>query len=108
MDLTVVFLQDHFNAPVGTYSNFQHPMGGGQPPQLPTSPPTYESVSDQTPPTHVPFPFPQMDRRTGQGTTQGRAVHLACLQFCLSSTFFFFFYTISQSTPRFRFIRMDT
>ncbi|XP_041798153.1 IST1 homolog isoform X2 [Chelmon rostratus] len=29
---------------VGTYNNFQHPMGGGQPPQLPTSPPTYESA----------------------------------------------------------------
>uniref|UniRef100_A0A3Q1JMN8 IST1 homolog n=1 Tax=Anabas testudineus TaxID=64144 RepID=A0A3Q1JMN8_ANATE len=34
-----------FNGPVGTYNNFQHPMGAGQPPQLPTSPPTYESVS---------------------------------------------------------------
>ncbi|CAK6973389.1 unnamed protein product [Scomber scombrus] len=33
-----------FNAPVGTYNSFQPPMGGGQPPQLPTCPPTYESV----------------------------------------------------------------
>ncbi|KAM7424262.1 hypothetical protein PAMA_000550 [Pampus argenteus] len=32
------------NAPIGTYDNFQHPMRGGQPPQLPTSPPTYESA----------------------------------------------------------------
>ncbi|KAM6942788.1 IST1 homolog [Xenentodon cancila] len=37
-----------FNAPVGTYDNFSHPMGGGQPPQLPTSPPTYESIDDLT------------------------------------------------------------
>lgn len=37
-----------FNAPVGTYNNFQPPMGGGQPPQLPTSPPTYESIDDLT------------------------------------------------------------
>lgn len=35
-----------FNAPVGTYNNFQPPMGEGQPPQLPTSPPTYESIDD--------------------------------------------------------------
>ncbi|KAF7212107.1 IST1 homolog [Nothobranchius furzeri] len=35
-----------FNPPVGTYDNFQHHMGGGQPPQLPTSPPTYESIDD--------------------------------------------------------------
>ncbi|XP_029353381.1 IST1 homolog isoform X2 [Echeneis naucrates] len=35
---------DAFNTPIGTYNNFQHPMGGGQPPQLPTSPPTYESA----------------------------------------------------------------
>lgn len=83
--MTVVFLQDQFN--VGTYNNFQHPMRGGQPPQLPTSPPTYESVSDRTPTIHAPFPFPQMDRPTGQGATQGRAVHLACLQFNLFSTF---------------------
>uniref|UniRef100_A0A3Q0R886 IST1 homolog n=1 Tax=Amphilophus citrinellus TaxID=61819 RepID=A0A3Q0R886_AMPCI len=34
-----------FNAAIGTYNSFQPPMGGGQPPQLPTSPPTYESVS---------------------------------------------------------------
>ncbi|XP_034047887.1 IST1 homolog isoform X2 [Thalassophryne amazonica] len=36
-----------FNAPFGTYNNisdFQPVMGGGQPPQLPTSPPTYEST----------------------------------------------------------------
>ncbi|XP_068609730.1 IST1 homolog [Brachionichthys hirsutus] len=35
---------DQFN--IGTYNNFQQPMGGGQPPQLPTSPPTYESIDD--------------------------------------------------------------
>ncbi|XP_059372007.1 IST1 homolog isoform X2 [Carassius carassius] len=37
-----------FNGPVGTYdgfSNFQPPVRGGQPPQLPSCPPTYESVS---------------------------------------------------------------
>uniref|UniRef100_A0A8C4I1F2 IST1 homolog n=1 Tax=Dicentrarchus labrax TaxID=13489 RepID=A0A8C4I1F2_DICLA len=39
-------MADQFHVPVGTYNNFQHPMGGGHPPQLPTSPPTYESVSD--------------------------------------------------------------
>ncbi|XP_016338082.1 IST1 homolog isoform X2 [Sinocyclocheilus anshuiensis] len=36
-----------FNGPVGTYdgfSNFQPPVRGGQPPQLPSCPPTYESV----------------------------------------------------------------
>ncbi|XP_029901847.1 IST1 homolog isoform X2 [Myripristis murdjan] len=36
-----------FNAPVGTYNsmnNFQPSMGGGQPPQLPSCPPTYESA----------------------------------------------------------------
>uniref|UniRef100_A0A8C1V6V4 IST1 homolog n=1 Tax=Cyprinus carpio TaxID=7962 RepID=A0A8C1V6V4_CYPCA len=37
-----------FNGSVGTYdgfSNFQPPVRGGQPPQLPSCPPTYESVS---------------------------------------------------------------
>ncbi|KAM9816873.1 LOW QUALITY PROTEIN: IST1 homolog [Neosynchiropus ocellatus] len=43
-----------FNPNVGTYNNFQHPMGGGQPPQLPTSPPTYESVSEQSLPSMPP------------------------------------------------------
>uniref|UniRef100_A0A3Q3XIQ5 IST1 homolog n=1 Tax=Mola mola TaxID=94237 RepID=A0A3Q3XIQ5_MOLML len=37
---------DNFNVPHGTYNHFLHPMGGGQPPQLPTSPPTYESIDD--------------------------------------------------------------
>ncbi|KAM8876434.1 IST1 homolog [Synchiropus picturatus] len=37
-----------FNPNVGTYNSFQHPMGGGQPPQLPTSPPTYESIDEIT------------------------------------------------------------
>lgn len=41
-----LFPQNQFNSQVGTYNNFSHPIGGGQPPQLPTSPPTYESVSD--------------------------------------------------------------
>ncbi|KAK2853941.1 hypothetical protein Q5P01_006602 [Channa striata] len=45
---------DAFNGPVGTYNNFQHPMGGGQPPQLPTSPPTYESIDDLTEKPSVP------------------------------------------------------
>lgn len=65
-------------------------MGGGQPPQLPTSPPTYESVSDPTPHCPMPLPVPtdgQMDR-AGQGTTQGRAVYLACLKFYLSFPLF--------------------
>ncbi|XP_036399547.1 IST1 homolog isoform X1 [Megalops cyprinoides] len=38
-----------FNGPVGTYdgfSNFQPPVRGGQPPQLPSCPPTYESIDD--------------------------------------------------------------
>lgn len=47
--------QEPFNAPVGTYDHFQHPMGGGQPPQLPTSPPTYESIDDLTGMPSVPF-----------------------------------------------------
>ncbi|XP_019723013.1 IST1 homolog isoform X2 [Hippocampus comes] len=33
-----------FNPAVGSYNSFPHPVGGGQPPQLPTSPPTYESA----------------------------------------------------------------
>ncbi|XP_026071823.1 IST1 homolog isoform X1 [Carassius auratus] len=36
-----------FNGPVGIYdgfSNFQPPVRGGQPPQLPSCPPTYESI----------------------------------------------------------------
>ncbi|XP_051235781.1 IST1 homolog [Dicentrarchus labrax] len=41
-------MADQFHVPVGTYNNFQHPMGGGHPPQLPTSPPTYESIDDLT------------------------------------------------------------
>ncbi|KAM7015461.1 IST1 homolog [Tautogolabrus adspersus] len=45
---------DQFNAPVGTYDNFQQPMGGGQPPQLPTCPPTYESIDDLTDKPSVP------------------------------------------------------
>ncbi|KAK5935390.1 hypothetical protein CgunFtcFv8_020757 [Champsocephalus gunnari] len=39
--------------PIGTYNNFQHPMGGGPPPQLPTCPPTYESIDDLN---DKPFP----------------------------------------------------
>ncbi|XP_077569799.1 IST1 homolog isoform X1 [Stigmatopora nigra] len=35
-----------FNPAFGPYNSFPHPMGGGQPPQLPTSPPTYESIDD--------------------------------------------------------------
>ncbi|KAG5269980.1 hypothetical protein AALO_G00187300 [Alosa alosa] len=38
-----------FNGPVGTYdgfSNFQAPGIGGQPPQLPSCPPTYESIDE--------------------------------------------------------------
>ncbi|TMS12806.1 IST1-like protein [Larimichthys crocea] len=45
---------DAFNVPVGTYNSFPHHMGGGQPPQLPTSPPTYESIDDLTPKPSVP------------------------------------------------------
>ncbi|CAK6973390.1 IST1 homolog [Scomber scombrus] len=43
-----------FNAPVGTYNSFQPPMGGGQPPQLPTCPPTYESIDDLNDKSFVP------------------------------------------------------
>lgn len=80
--ITVVSPQNQFNAQVGTYNNFSHPIGGGQPPQLPTSPPTYESVSDRTSPaTHLSC-SQQMDRPTGWGPdTQGRAVCSVCLQF---------------------------
>ncbi|KAI4874709.1 hypothetical protein NFI96_029135 [Prochilodus magdalenae] len=38
-----------FNGPVGTYdgfNNFQPPVRGGQPPQLPSCPPTYESIDE--------------------------------------------------------------
>ncbi|XP_066504222.1 IST1 homolog [Hoplias malabaricus] len=38
-----------FNGPIGTYdgfNNFQPPVRGGQPPQLPSCPPTYESIDD--------------------------------------------------------------
>ncbi|XP_016308627.1 IST1 homolog [Sinocyclocheilus anshuiensis] len=38
-----------FNGSVGTYdgfSNFQPPVRGGQPPQLPSCPPTYESIDE--------------------------------------------------------------
>ncbi|XP_037551201.1 IST1 homolog isoform X2 [Nematolebias whitei] len=38
-----------FNAPVGTYNSFPHAMGGGQPPELPSCPPTYESAVGPTP-----------------------------------------------------------
>ncbi|CAL8247014.1 unnamed protein product [Lota lota] len=34
-----------YGPPVGTYAD-HFPMGGGQPPQLPTCPPTYESIDD--------------------------------------------------------------
>ncbi|XP_054627480.1 IST1 homolog [Dunckerocampus dactyliophorus] len=37
-----------FNPAIGSYSSFPHTVGGGQPPQLPTSPPTYESIDDLT------------------------------------------------------------
>ncbi|XP_030574730.1 IST1 homolog isoform X1 [Archocentrus centrarchus] len=43
-----------FNTAIGTYNSFQPPMGGGQPPQLPTSPPTYESIDDITDKPFVP------------------------------------------------------
>ncbi|XP_034738197.1 IST1 homolog isoform X3 [Etheostoma cragini] len=43
-----------YNAPVGTYNDFQHPMGGGLPPQLPSCPPTYESIDDLTEKPFVP------------------------------------------------------
>nr|XP_015223788.1 PREDICTED: IST1 homolog isoform X1 [Lepisosteus oculatus] len=54
--------------PVGTYdafNNFQPPGRGGQPPQLPSCPPTYESVSVP------PFSLLQPDRQTtGQLNSQ--------------------------------------
>ncbi|KAG9352466.1 hypothetical protein JZ751_020880 [Albula glossodonta] len=40
-----------FNGPVGTYEGFSHfqpPAGGGQPPQLPSCPPTYESADSRS------------------------------------------------------------
>ncbi|XP_036391719.1 IST1 homolog isoform X2 [Megalops cyprinoides] len=45
-----------FVGPVGTYdgfSNFQPPIRGGQPPQLPSSPPTYESESGPGPSSQI-------------------------------------------------------
>lgn len=80
-------LQEPFNAPIGTYNSFPHPMGGGQPPELPSCPPTYESVSDRALHVHAlrPFLSQQTNRRTGQGITQGRTVYSAFLQFCLPS-----------------------
>ncbi|XP_053094239.1 IST1 homolog isoform X4 [Pangasianodon hypophthalmus] len=48
-----------FSAPAGTYdvafTNFQPPVRGGQPPQLPSCPPTYESVSASTCAPSSPF-----------------------------------------------------
>lgn len=85
--MTVIFPQDQFNATVGTYNSFQHPMGGGQPPQLPTSPPTYESVSDCTPPTMPSSrPYRWTDKQERGTNSQGRAVILVCLQFFLCFT----------------------
>lgn len=79
--------QNQFNSQVGTYNNFSHPIGGGQPPQLPISPPTYESVSDRTSPA-TSSRSQQMDRPTGWGPdTQGRAVCSVCLQFYVLFTF---------------------
>nr|XP_046202139.1 IST1 homolog isoform X2 [Oncorhynchus gorbuscha] len=46
-----------FNGPsVGTYdafNNFQPPMRGGHPPELPSCPPTYESVSGPGPSSQI-------------------------------------------------------
>jgi len=88
--LTFVFHQEPFNAPVGNYNSFQHPMGGGQPPQLPTSPPTYESVSDWALQIRAPLLSPQTDKQTGWGTNQGRTIYSACFQFCLPSALYSF------------------
>ena len=41
----LALLQEPYGPPVGTYAD-HFPVGGGQPPQLPTCPPTYESVSN--------------------------------------------------------------
>nr|XP_057934000.1 IST1 homolog isoform X4 [Doryrhamphus excisus] len=41
-------MPEAFNPAVGSYNSFPHTVGGGQPPQLPTSPPTYESIDDLT------------------------------------------------------------
>ncbi|XP_061830994.1 IST1 homolog isoform X1 [Nerophis lumbriciformis] len=50
------------NPPIGF--SLTQPMGGGQPPQLPTSPPTYESIDDLTHRNVLPFqatgPSPQI------------------------------------------------
>lgn len=85
------FLQEPFNTPVGTYNSFQHPMGGGPPPELPTSPPTYESVSDRTLNKHVPHPptpppSQQVDRQTdgeGESLREGPFIRLARSFVCL-------------------------
>ncbi|XP_051565259.1 IST1 homolog isoform X2 [Myxocyprinus asiaticus] len=42
-------VREPFNGPVGNYdgfNNFQPPVRGGQPPQLPSCPPTYESINE--------------------------------------------------------------
>lgn len=44
-----------YNPSVGTYNSFQPPVVGGQPPQLPSSPPTYESIDDLHDKPSVPF-----------------------------------------------------
>ncbi|KAI1889907.1 hypothetical protein AGOR_G00167750 [Albula goreensis] len=63
-----------FNGPVGTYDGFSHfqpPVGGGQPPQLPSCPPTYESIDElavkPSVPTQVfgPGPSSQASNNTG-------------------------------------------
>lgn len=49
-----------FSGPVGTYdgfSNFQPPVSGAQPPQLPSCPPTYESIDELAVKPSVPQVF---------------------------------------------------
>lgn len=63
-------------------------MGGAQPPQLPTSPPTYESVSDRTIPLLIPLLVPadgQMDRA---GHNSGKSSLLSLLKVSPLCSFF--------------------
>ncbi|XP_043925891.1 IST1 homolog [Protopterus annectens] len=59
---------------VGTYeafNNFQPPQQRGPPPQLPTSPPTYESIDDLRPGKNLP---PHMSGPSGPAVTPGKSI----------------------------------
>nr|XP_057933998.1 IST1 homolog isoform X2 [Doryrhamphus excisus] len=70
-------MPEAFNPAVGSYNSFPHTVGGGQPPQLPTSPPTYESVSH-------PLPHGQTER-AGRHSGKSGSLSLTLFLFCIST-----------------------